>query len=151
MSTELRWPIRPSRRVSMGKSYPLGRTPTTPDLVGDLSRPVPPCCHYRGGGDRAAAPCPPSRRGTGGAEGGAAEVLAVFAGLFALAGVVLAGLALYVSRGRGASRAGVSLAVLLVAVAWWGLAYALEISADELPTKSRWGAPKYVGDRKDVV
>src|SRR3712207_2189333 len=72
-------------------------------------------------------------------------MLAVFAGLFALAGVVLAGLAVYVGRWRGASGAGLSLAVLLVAVGWWGLAYALEISADDLPTKSRWGDLKYVG------
>src|SRR3954452_2226363 len=78
------------------------------------------------------------------AEGGAASVLAVFAGLFALAGVVLAGLALYVGRRRGASAAGVSLAVLLVAVAWWGLAYALEITY-EGAARSRWGDLKYLG------
>ncbi len=71
-------------------------------------------------------------------------MLAVFAGLFALAGVVLAGLALYVRRLRGASRAGVSLAVLLVAVAWWGLAYALEITYQG-PARSLWGDLKYLG------
>src|ERR671920_963707 len=72
-------------------------------------------------------------------------MLAIFAGHFALAGVVLACFALYVGRWRGGSRAGVSLAVLLVAVAWWGLAYALEIHAGDVPTKSRWGDLKYVG------
>src|ERR671921_1223329 len=72
-------------------------------------------------------------------------MLAIVAGHFALAGVVLACFALYVGRWRGTSRAGLSLAVLLVAVAWWGLAYALEIHADDLPTKSRWGDLKYLG------
>jgi serine phosphatase RsbU (regulator of sigma subunit) len=71
-------------------------------------------------------------------------VLAVFAGLFALAGVVLAGLALYVGPWRGASRAGVSLAVLLVAVGWWGFAYALEITY-EGAARSLWGDVKYLG------
>ncbi len=66
------------------------------------------------------------------------------AGLFALAGVVLAGLALYVRRWRGASRAGVSLAVLLLAVGWWGLAYALEITY-EGAARRLWGDLKYVG------
>ncbi|CAA9325185.1 MAG: hypothetical protein AVDCRST_MAG36-623 [uncultured Nocardioidaceae bacterium] len=73
-------------------------------------------------------------------------MLAAVAGLFALAGVVLAGLAVYVGRRRGASRAGTSLAVLLVAVAWWGLTYAVELSAGaDLGARTRWGDLKYVG------
>ena len=72
-------------------------------------------------------------------------VLAVLAGSFALAGVVLACLAVYVGRWRGATRAGVSLAVLLVAVAWWGVTYALEVRAVGLADKGRWGDLKYVG------
>jgi PAS domain S-box-containing protein len=71
-------------------------------------------------------------------------VLPWFAALMAAAGVTLAGLAGYVARRRG-SPAGISLAVLLLAVAWWGLAYAVELSASEIPTKSRWGDLKYVG------
>jgi serine phosphatase RsbU (regulator of sigma subunit) len=61
------------------------------------------------------------------------------------AGVVLAGLAAYVLWRRG-TKAGVWLAVLLVAVAWWAFAYAVELStsADKL-TRMRWGDLKYVG------
>jgi PAS domain S-box-containing protein len=62
----------------------------------------------------------------------------------AAAGVVLAVMAGYVSR-RQSSRAGLSLAVLLVAVAWWGLTYAVEISTDDLSARLRWGDWKYVG------
>ena len=71
-------------------------------------------------------------------------VLAVLAGLMVTAGVVLAGLALYVAR-RRRSPAGHSLAVLLLAVAWWGLAYAVELSAQDLDAKGLWGDLKYVG------
>ena len=49
-----------------------------------------------------------------------------FAVLMTTAGVLLAGLAGYVGWQRG-SRAGAALAVLLAAVAWWGLAYAFEL------------------------
>ena len=35
--------------------------------------------------------------------------------------------------------------MLLAAVAWWGLAYAFELMADEIATKSRWGDLKYIG------
>ena len=42
---------------------------------------------------------------------------------------------------RGAWR----LAVLLLAVAWWGLAYAVELSVSDVATKSRWGDLKYFG------
>jgi serine phosphatase RsbU (regulator of sigma subunit) len=71
-------------------------------------------------------------------------VLTLFALLMVVAGVVLAGLAAYVAW-RRESRMGWSLAVLLVAVAWWGLAYAVELSVEDIATKSRWGDLKYVG------
>lgn len=71
-------------------------------------------------------------------------MLVVLAGLMVVAGVVLAGLALYVARRRG-SPAGRSLAVLLLAVAWWGLAYAVELSMEDLDAKSLWGDLKYLG------
>ena len=61
-----------------------------------------------------------------------------------VSGLVLAGLAGYVAARRGAP-AGFSLAVLLCSVAWWGLAYALELSADQAATAERWGDLKYVG------
>ena len=67
-----------------------------------------------------------------------------FAALMTTTGLLLAGLAVYVGRRRG-SRAGVALAVLLAAVAWWGLAYALELTADDVAIKSRWGDLKYLG------
>lgn len=75
---------------------------------------------------------------------GDAAVLTLFATLMAMAGTTLAGLAAYVAW-RRESRMGWSLAVLLVSVAWWGLAYAVELSLDDLGAKSRWGDLKYVG------
>ena len=60
------------------------------------------------------------------------------------AGLVLAGLAGYVAWRHGA-KAGLSLAVLLVSVAWWGLAYAVELSMTDLDARLRWGDLKYVG------
>jgi len=71
-------------------------------------------------------------------------VLPWFAALMTAAGVILAGLAWYVARRRG-SPAGISLAVILLSVAWWGLAYAAELSASEIATKTRWGDLKYIG------
>lgn len=67
-----------------------------------------------------------------------------FATLMTAAGLLLAGLAAYVAWRRGTA-SGLSLAVILLAVAWWGLAYAVELSATQIPTKSRWGDLKYVG------
>lgn len=67
-----------------------------------------------------------------------------FAALMTTAGLLLAGLAAYVGWRRG-SRAGVALAVLLAAVAWWGLAYAFELSASDVASKTRWGDLKYLG------
>lgn len=57
--------------------------------------------------------------------------------------VILAVMAGYVSR-RGGSRAGVSLAVMLVSVAWWAGAYALELST-QAPARGYWGDAKYLG------
>jgi PAS domain S-box-containing protein len=67
-----------------------------------------------------------------------------FVALMTVAGLLLSGLAGYVAWRRG-NPAGISLAVLLLAVAWWGVAYAVELSATEIGTKSRWGDLKYVG------
>jgi PAS domain S-box-containing protein len=72
------------------------------------------------------------------------ELLPALVASVAAAGVVLAVMAGYVSR-RQSSPAGLSLAVLLLAVAWWGLTYAVEISTDDLSTRLRWGDWKYVG------
>jgi PAS domain S-box-containing protein len=71
-------------------------------------------------------------------------VLPLFAGLMVAAGLVLAALAVYVSWRRGIA-AGISLAVLLLAGAWWCLAYAVELSTEDLVTRTRWGDLKYVG------
>ena len=71
-------------------------------------------------------------------------MLTLLATLMAGAGLVLAALAAYVAWRRGTPM-GWSLAVLLVAVAWWGTAYAVELSVDDVPLKSRWGDLKYVG------
>lgn len=71
-------------------------------------------------------------------------MLTLLATLMAGAGLVLAALAAYVAWRRG-TRMGWSLAVMLVAVAWWGTAYAVELSADDIAVRSRWGDLKYVG------
>ena len=73
-------------------------------------------------------------------------MLTWLAGPPTLAGLVLAGCALYVAQRRETS-AGVSLAVLLTAAAWWGLFYAVELSTstNDLATRSLWGDVKYVG------
>lgn len=60
------------------------------------------------------------------------------------AGVFLAGLAGYVAWRRG-TKAALPLAVLLVSVAWWGLAYAVELSVPEIASKGLWGDLKYLG------
>jgi PAS domain S-box-containing protein len=71
-------------------------------------------------------------------------VLVLLAGLMAAAGVALAGLAVAVWRRRAAA-AGLSLAVLLLAVAWWGVTYAVELSTTDLGVRSAWGDLKYAG------
>lgn len=71
-------------------------------------------------------------------------MLPVLVVLMTAAGVVLAGLAGYAARRRG-SMTGASLAVLLLSVAWWGLAYAIELSSEDLSTRLRWGDVKYAG------
>lgn len=62
----------------------------------------------------------------------------------AVAGLVLAALAAQVALRRGTSM-GWSLAVMLVAVAWWGVAYAVELSLGDVGLRSRWGDAKYAG------
>lgn len=71
-------------------------------------------------------------------------MLTLLATLMAGAGLVLAALAAYVAWRRG-TQMGWSLAVMLVAVAWWGTAYAVELTVDEVAVKSWWGDLKYVG------
>lgn len=71
-------------------------------------------------------------------------VLTSFATVMATAGIALACLAAYVAWRRDA-RMGWSLAVLLLAGAWWGLAYAVELGVDDVALKSRWGDLKYLG------
>lgn len=71
-------------------------------------------------------------------------MLTLLATLMAGAGLVLAALAAYVAWRRGTSM-GWSLAVMLVAVAWWGTAYAVELSVDEVSVKGLWGDLKYAG------
>src|SRR5512132_4408431 len=58
-------------------------------------------------------------------------------------GALLTVYALYVWRRRRAS-AGASLAVVLAAAGWWGLAYAVELGASSLPTKLFWGDAKWL-------
>lgn len=71
-------------------------------------------------------------------------MLTLLTALMTATGLMLAALAAYVGW-RRSSRAGVALAVLLTSVAWWGLAYALELGAADVPTKSLWGDLKYLG------
>lgn len=71
-------------------------------------------------------------------------MLTFFATVTAAAGVAMAGLAAYVAWRRDA-RMGWSLATLLIAVAWWGVAYAFELGVDDIALKSRWGDLKYLG------
>ncbi|HYJ27001.1 MAG TPA: histidine kinase N-terminal 7TM domain-containing protein [Nocardioides sp.] len=71
-------------------------------------------------------------------------MLTSFATIMATAGIALACLAAYVAYRRDA-RMGWSLAVLLLAGAWWGVAYAVELGVDDIGLKSRWGDLKYLG------
>jgi len=71
-------------------------------------------------------------------------VLPWFAALMISGAVLLAGLTGYVAMRRGAS-AWLSLCVLLLSVAWWSLAYAVELTVDDLASKSHWGDLKYLG------
>jgi len=67
-----------------------------------------------------------------------------FSALALTGGACLGLYACYVWRRRRAS-AGASLAVVLAAAGWWGLAYALELAATELSTKLLWGDAKWLG------
>lgn len=71
-------------------------------------------------------------------------MLTLFATLMGVAALTTAALAAYVGWRRG-SPTGWSLAVLLVAVAWWGLAYAIELSVESLELRTLWGDLKYLG------
>ncbi|HJR38403.1 MAG TPA: histidine kinase N-terminal 7TM domain-containing protein, partial [Nocardioidaceae bacterium] len=71
-------------------------------------------------------------------------MLGVLTGAMVAAGAVLAVLAGYVWIRRG-SASGLSLAVLLAAVAWWAGFYAIELSTTDLEARIRWGDLKYVG------
>jgi PAS domain S-box-containing protein len=59
-------------------------------------------------------------------------------------GACLAVYTFYVWRRRRAS-AGASLAVMLAAAGWWGLAYAIELAATRLSTRLLWGDAKWLG------
>ncbi|MET0832788.1 MAG: histidine kinase N-terminal 7TM domain-containing protein [Actinomycetota bacterium] len=59
-------------------------------------------------------------------------------------GACLTGYTVYVWRHRKAS-AGASLAVMLAAAGWWGLAYAMELAATRLPVRLFWGDTKWLG------
>jgi signal transduction histidine kinase len=59
-------------------------------------------------------------------------------------GICLAGYTVYVWRHRRAS-AGASLAVMLAAAGWWGLAYAIELGSTRLSARLFWGDAKWLG------
>jgi PAS domain S-box-containing protein len=67
-----------------------------------------------------------------------------FSALTLAGGACLALYAFYAWRRRRAS-AGASLAVVLAAAGWWGLAYALELASTQLPAKLLWGDAKWLG------
>ena len=67
-----------------------------------------------------------------------------FSALALVGGACLAVYASYVWRRRRAS-AGASLAVVLAAASWWGLAYAIELAATRLSTRLLWGDAKWLG------
>ena len=71
-------------------------------------------------------------------------MLTLLATLMTVAGLVLAALAGYVAWRRGTT-SGLSLCIVLISVAWWGLAYAVELSVADLVVKGRWGDAKYLG------
>lgn len=71
-------------------------------------------------------------------------MLSVLIATGVVAGVALAAMAVRVWRVRG-SIAGLALAVLLLAGAWWGLAYAGELSSAGLDAREVWGDLKYLG------
>ncbi len=71
-------------------------------------------------------------------------MLAFLVASMVTAAVVLAAQAAFVWR-RRASTAGLSLAGLLVGVAWWSLTYALELSAPDIGARQLWGDLKYAG------
>lgn len=71
-------------------------------------------------------------------------MLNLLVSLMAVGGLTMAALGAHVAW-RRESRIGWSLAALLASVAWWGLAYAVELSVTDIASKSLWGDLKYVG------
>jgi signal transduction histidine kinase len=67
-----------------------------------------------------------------------------FSALALVGGGCVAAYAVYVWQRRQAS-AGNSLALVLAAASWWGLAYALELANTRLSVKLFWGDTKYLG------
>lgn len=67
-----------------------------------------------------------------------------FSALALVGGACVAAYAAYVWRRREAS-AGASLALVLAAASWWGVAYSLELANTRLPVKLFWGDAKYLG------
>jgi signal transduction histidine kinase len=81
---------------------------------------------------------------TSGLKGGRVGLHWWFSAMALAGGACLAVYAAYVWRRRRAS-AGASLAVVLAAAGWWGLAYALELAATDLSVKLLWGDAKWLG------
>src|SRR5918992_1174173 len=73
-----------------------------------------------------------------------AFVMGFFSAVALVGGLCLSGYTVYVWRHRKAS-AGASLAVMLAAAGWWGVAYALELAATRLPVRLFWGDAKWLG------
>ena len=71
-------------------------------------------------------------------------MLELLATSMAVAGALLAALALYAAWRRD-TPTGWSLAAVLGSVAWWGIAYAVELGSDGVAAKSLWGDLKYIG------
>lgn len=71
-------------------------------------------------------------------------MLELLATAMAVAGTLLAVLAVYAAWRRD-TPTGWSLAAVLGSVAWWGLAYAVELGSEAVATKSLWGDLKYLG------
>ena len=67
-----------------------------------------------------------------------------FSAVVLAGGLCLAGYTQYVWRRRRSS-AGHSLAVMLAAAGWWGLAYALELASSTLSARRFWGDAKWLG------
>jgi signal transduction histidine kinase len=65
--------------------------------------------------------------------------------VLALSGGTCLAVYAYSTWRRRRATAAASLVVALAAAGWWGLAYAIELAADQLPTKQLWGDTKWLG------